>query len=322
MASGANPGRISPRMSLHLPPPDLPPPSPPEKAAKSLPPPTASHSPSPAAPGAPTNPYQASAAPLPKTTQPAPEETAEQISDTMAGLVMDAFTYPVRRGGLSMIGMGAVIIFIASVSTYAGTIGLVACALCWSYIAAYFFEIINHTLTNRSTVPHWPELSNLMEDVWAPGLQMLTVILVSTIPKVLVAVALGDSPAVLGVIFTLSYWRYDDGLLHSFMWLAAMAGWAYFPMAALSVVWHGTLSSALPHRVLPAIIRCMPGYLWCAAAYAGIEILILECKLVTSLLPFGGTFLVMMAIMYGFLAQGRLIGLMSMHYHNRLPWGR
>lgn len=298
-------------MSLNLPPPDLPPPSPSENGVRPSPAPTAPRAL--AHPGALANPYQAPGAPLPKTAKPAPEVTAEEISDSMAGLVMDAFSYPVRRGGFTMIGMGAIIILIASVSYYAGVIGLIACALCWSYIAAYFFEIINHTLSNRSTVPHWPELSNLVDDVWTPGLQLLTVALVSAIPKCVTFVVF---------VWLSSSEEPKQGLFQSLMWLADAAGWAYFPMAALSIVWHGTIGSALPHRVLPAIVSCMPGYLWCVAAYAAVQILIDDFSVVTRLLPFGSTFLVMMAIMYGFLAQGRLIGLMSMHYHDRLPWGR
>jgi hypothetical protein len=92
-------------------------------------------------------------------------------------------------------------------------------------------------------------------------------------------------------------------------------------MATLAVICHGTIWAALPHRVLPALCRCMPGYLMCAAAFAVAEMLRTWTGDAVEMNFFLSWALSWLVLVYVLLAQARLTGLIYLRYRRQIGWG-
>jgi hypothetical protein len=281
---------------MNLPPPDLPVPSPqPERERVA----TAS-----ALAVAPLNPYAPPVAALPGK---ADEETnVFEVSESLMGLIKESFAYPVRRGGWGMLGVSAVIVFLISIAGFVPLVGLVVTLGGAAYVAAYYFEIVAHTVHGKAEVPPWPDLSSYWDDIIIPGVQMLGIFLISSLP-----------------LFA-ALWLFPEDksdLYAPMVLLASVLKWLYFPMATLAVICHGSAWAALPHRVVPALIRCLPGYLVCAGAFALADLVQWLGSAAMGMVPVLGWFLPWVAFMYVMIVQARLTGLIFLRYQERLPWG-
>ena len=96
--------------------------------------------------------------------------------------------------------------------------------------------------------------------------------------------------------------------------------WMYLPMATLSVVYHGTFSAAFPHRVIPAIAKCMPGYLLGVGALAGGEALQELLTVPFSAIPYIGLAIPFLIYFYSLVVQARLTGTLYLRYQDRIGW--
>ena len=284
---------------MKLPPPDLPPPS--------LPTPSANPSPTPplsAAPAVeqPLNPYAPPVSAL--KVEDSTEPDLEFASGAWSRVVREALAYPMRPQNLMGLVVAAVVVSLVSITKFAPLVGIPVFLGGLSYIAAYYFQIVELTINGRSDMPDWPDWSSYWDDFVIPGFQMLVISILSYLPLFVSLMCLDKEQAGL-VAFSEIF-----GML-----FAA----AYFPMATLGVVCSGSVAGAMPHRVIPAILRCLPGYLLCVGLFVMVEI-------VRSLSGFGsGLSLPWMLVIgfvgiYGMFVQARLTGMIYLRSSEKLPW--
>lgn len=227
------------------------------------------------------------------------------LSQSLRGILSDSLMYPIKRGNRSSLVLAASVVLVISFAAFAPIFGLVATIGGLSYLASYYFEIIHHTIRGKTDVPAWPDLSDYWDDLVIPGVHMAGITLFSYLPLIL------------------AWWfASDDALFQGLLSLGA--GYVYvaifFPMATLAVVCTGSLVSALPHHVLPAILHCLPGYWLCAVLFGvaefgrgGLASLFLGVPILGFLLPW-------LLAVYAMFVQARLTGLIYLRYSERLPW--
>lgn len=108
---------------------------------------------------------------------------------------LDIATYSFRGNGKYVLFFGAIISVLTDIVSFAGgLISLIAAVLLSGYICAVFFDIINSTATGNNEAPDFPDVSNVMEDVFEPFIHVFAVLLVSFGPW-------------------LAYWFFSDELL-------------------------------------------------------------------------------------------------------------
>lgn len=234
-------------MNSSLPPPSLPPPSLPAVPPPDIPPPDAACA---------TNqaPAPVTSVGIPpvagkKKAEPAPEEPAAALDDSqplaewLVAAVRDCVIYPWRKSGWAILIPGAIFSVILSIAAFAPVLGFLPLVFIMGYAAAYFFEIVGTTIGGKNELPEWPGAQNFIEDIVRPALQLIALSLISFLPSLLWAFLRSEKspPSVI-----------SDMLF--------LAGCVYHPMACIAVVLTGSINSALPHRVVPAIIRAAPAY--------------------------------------------------------------
>src|SRR5690606_21456315 len=94
----------------------------------------------------------------------------------------------------------------------------------------------------------------------------------------------------------------------------------YFPMAVLATQAFGGVGAALPHVVIPAIIKALPGYLLALAALILVFVICALAQDFIAKVPFIGWFVSSAVALYGLMFQGRLIGLIYVAKQDRLGW--
>ncbi|HYF37188.1 MAG TPA: hypothetical protein VD994_17945 [Prosthecobacter sp.] len=292
---------------MNLPPPDLPEPNLPPPAKE-----TALETVEAPVVRDPDNPY----APPLAAVEVGPKEKRDvyAVSESFRGLIREAFAFPLRPSGLGAMVIGIVVMAIMGVAAApiilaprlllpVGAIALPVVLVGCAYLGAYYLEIINRTLNGGDDASPWPGFGHLWDDVLMPGVQMLGILVMSGGVQIAALINAGG-----------------DGKGEPFFWLGAVVKWGYLPLATLAVVCHGSVWAALPHRVLPALVRCLPGYLVCAGAFAAAEILQAVFSELLGMIPILGWFLPGVVFMYVMLVQARLTGLIYWRYQERMPW--
>jgi hypothetical protein len=107
----------------------------------------------------------------------------------------------------------------------------------------------------------------------------------------------------------------ETGWLHH---LDALVFWLYLPMAVLGVIFHGSLSGAMPWRVLPAIFRCWRVYVPGAACMWAVHDVVSELQDFAVKVPYLGYLLVGMLMLCLLVMQARLTGCFGAHYAHRI----
>ena len=212
-------------------------------------------------------------------------------------LVKDAFPYPFRGGGLSMLIVGGVLGAISDLVSLAPLLGFFGSMVILGYFIGIYFQIIQSTATGATEAPEYPEVSNIIEDLVYPVLQVIVVAFVSFIPLIL-TVAFTDLSPVPGIVL----------------------GIAYFPMAMMAVVVLGELRAANPAFVIRSIVSA-GGVYWVAVA----SLLVLYCveSLVLELLGKSfiiGSLIVAFLGMYSLMVNGRILGLIYREREEELGW--
>lgn len=234
------------------------------------------------------------------------EPTVELDPDSMGSLLRDALTYPWRRDGWMIVIPGAVMAGILTIASYASLLGTISVILGACYFAAYYFDVIETTLTGRDHPPEWPAISDFIDDILRPGIRMVGVALLSTMPLIIIAAMGGDNT--------------DETSRRFGLLIGYLIYWAYLPMATLATVYNGTLSAALPHRVIPAIASSMPGYLLGVGALAAGELIQQSLSAVLGAIPIIGIFIPFLIYFYALVVQARLTGTLFLRYQNRIGW--
>jgi hypothetical protein len=219
----------------------------------------------------------------------------------------DALSYPIRRGGWIMIVIGALlsaIIDAVKSSPMIGIVGLVVAIAGMGYFGAFYLDIVSTTMVEQDNVPDWPSFNNYWDDIFAPFLRLLSLVVISF------------GPAFAFTFFADPTARWSQ----SAFWGLIAYGCLYFPMSVLAVQAFGGLGAALPHVVFPGLARAMPNYL---VAVVGLVIVYVALKFGQAYaadVPYVGWFLAAAVSIYVLMFQGRLIGLIYLDKRDALGW--
>lgn len=235
-------------------------------------------------------------------------EEVEPTLETYPQLLLDALSYPWRRGGAFILVPGAFLALAFSISAYAPVVGLASMGIGACYFAAFYLQIVETTIAGQHRVPDWPSLGDFYDDLIRPGLQMAVVFIMST---------LVFASAAWGLISMIAFedeetqWKLLRGL-------SELVYGFYIPMGVLGLVLHGHAGGALPHRVIPAIIRCMPGYLIGVGSLTLISVLTNLLHDWVRQIPLAGVLLGWLLTICLMVMQGRLTGTLGLRFARRI----
>lgn len=235
-------------------------------------------------------------------------EDLDPVLDTYPQLLLDAVTYPWRRGGAYILIPGAFLALAFSISAWAPLFGLASTGIGACYFAAFYLQIVETTIAGQHRVPDWPSFGDLYDDLIRPGLQMAVAFLMSTL---VFAAAAWAVTSVVTFANDEAGWKVLRGL-------SELVYGFYVPMAVLGLVLHGHAGGALPHRVIPAIIRCMPGYLIGIASLTAISLLVTSLQKIADLIPYAGALLGWLLTICLMVMQGRLTGTLGLRFARRI----
>lgn len=204
----------------------------------------------------------------------------------------DALTYPIRGNGRYLLITGAVMVALFNLASGAILIGGIASLFAAAYLNAYYFDIVETTVSGRDEAPDWPDASDILNDFLLPMLRMWFTLIISFSPLLLQLYFSDES----------SGWGVGD-------WILLLVGAVYFPMAILNIIISNEWAAALPHQVVPRIIKAMPGYLGLTALLLASVVGAFLVNLALGRVPFVGGLLTAGAGLFFAMAQARLAGL-------------
>lgn len=219
-------------------------------------------------------------------------------------MYIDALTYPIRRSGWIMILVGAIFSVILDVLQFAPFVGVIAAVFSAGYFGAFYLDIIGTTMGGKNELPEWPNFSSFMDDILRPFFRLVGLGILSFAPTAAVAMLMDEKAA-------------------SFLPTMAAAvafGCCYFPMAVLATQAFGSFGAALPHVVLPAVIKALPGYLLALGALVLVLVVCTFAQNFVGSVPYVGWFLTSAVALYGLMFQARLIGLIYVSKQEKLGW--
>ena len=241
----------------------------------------------------------------PKTRLP---EVVEPRLETYPQLLLDALTYPWRRGGAFILVPGAFLALAFSISAYAPVVGLASMGIGACYFAAFYLQIVETTIAGQHRVPDWPSFSDFYDDLIRPGLQMAVVFVMSSLVFA----------AAVWLITSVVTFADDEAAFKTLRGIAEVVFGAYVPMAVLGLVFHGHAGGAMPHRVIPAIFRCMPGYLIGMGGLTLISVLTNALHEVVRIIPLAGILLGWLLTICLMVMQARLTGTLGLRFARRI----
>ncbi len=217
-------------------------------------------------------------------------------------MIFDALFYPLKGSGWIMILLGTILSLIFHIGSYAPFLGIPVAFFGGGYFTAFFFEIITSTVNRESDCADWPSISSPWE-LLSPILRLNGALLVSALPA-------------------LAYlWLHQNVSKPGPELLAWVGvGCFYFPMAILGIIQFGGLSGVLPHLVLPAIFRCLPGYLFAMVALALVSVLPICAEEWAKGIRYWHWVIIPALSLYSLMAQARFIGLLYLKYEDRIGW--
>ena len=219
----------------------------------------------------------------------------------------DALSYPVRHNGWIMIVIGAifsVVLEIFQKYQFSALIGLAVALFGAGYFGAFYLDIVTTTMEGEKVVPDWPDITSFWDDLMIPLLRLAGLLILSFGPALAVLI-FGDPEA---------SW-YLPAIL-----AAIVYGCFYFPMSVLAAQALGGLGAALPHIVLPAVVKALPGYIVALGALGLVLIMSKYAQVIAAHIPYIGWLLTSALALYGMMFQGRLIGLIYVAKRAKLGW--
>lgn len=218
-------------------------------------------------------------------------------------MFLDAISYPIRGSGWIMILIGAIFSVILNLLQLAPLVGIAVALFSAGYFGAFYLDIIGTTMTDRDEVPDWPSFSSFIDDIVSPFIRLAGLVFISFLPALALLFANQKAPWFIFAILA-----------------AVVYGCFYFPMAVLAAQAFGNLGAALPHIVLPALFRAMPGYLLTVVALAVGFVVCAVAQDFTADIPYIGWFITAAIALYSLMFQGRLIGLIYRTGSDKLGW--
>jgi hypothetical protein len=200
--------------------------------------------------------------------------------------------------------IGAVFAVVLDLFQFAPVVGLAVSLFAMGYFGSYYLSIVGTTMTDGDTLPDWPSFTDFSDDILHPFLRLAGLLLLSFGP-VLACVFLVEESA-------RHYWPLMAGAL---LW-----GCVYFPMAVVASSAFGSVVAALPHIVLPAIVRSLPAYAGAVVALVLVFILSAAGQELATRIPYAGWLIAAAVWLYSLMFQARLIGLIYRFNQKRLGW--
>ncbi len=155
-----------------------------------------------------------------------------------------ALIYPFQGSGVMLLIAGTAFFYLL------GTLPLLGMLLT-GYMFSYAKSIISTTAQGRGDLPDWPDFSNWMEDMLAPLLQLLALLVLFFGPAVIIAA-----------------WHPGTKMQAAASFLAAMAFGAFFaPMGILALAMFDSLAALNPIALAWSILRVPMHYLVAAALF-------------------------------------------------------
>lgn len=203
-----------------------------------------------------------------------------------------------------MILIGAVFSVIIDFFQFVPIFGFVVGVFGAGFFGAFYLDIVNATMTYHDEMPDWPSVSDFFSDILSPFLRLILLALISFAPLMALAfVPDRETPWFLYAVLA-----------------SVIYGCLYFPMGVLAAQSFGSVGAALPHIVLPAIFRALPGYLPGAGALVFGFLISAFAQNFSSEIPFVGWFFTALIALYSLMFQGRLIGLIYREKREALGW--
>ncbi|MCP5558886.1 MAG: hypothetical protein H7A55_14155 [Verrucomicrobiaceae bacterium] len=219
-------------------------------------------------------------------------------------ILIDALRYPLTHIGwlLVIVGAASAGFGVLSLKVLSVRLVLILMALVGVVVRVYF-SIIENTLTGWGQEA-WQGAGLRFDDLWDSLGNVIGIAFVAWLPT--------------GAIF---YWMAPhQPLREELVTLTSALGCEYFCMGLMALIALGSFTEALPHRVIPAILRCGPAYM---LAGAGLMLIPVGIRLVASLVPEGG-FGAWMAVAaaggYFLMAHARLVGRIYLANRERVGW--
>jgi hypothetical protein len=219
-------------------------------------------------------------------------------------MFLDALTYPIRRSGWIMIIAGAIFSLLLDFLQFAPLFGLLALIFSAGYFGSFYLDMIRSTMDGRDEVPDWPSFTNFWDDILLPFAKIVA----------LVVIAFGPLIALFFIANRKADW------FETAFWAAVAWGCFYFPMAVLAEQGLGGIGTALPHVVLPAIFRSLPGYALAVVTLVIAVVALHFGQKYAAALPYIGWFLTAAVSLYALMFQARLIGLIYREKRDVLGW--
>lgn len=218
--------------------------------------------------------------------------------------ILDTLCYPLRGNGGILILTGAILL--AALSLFLGIprLGFLIELFIFGYFGAHFIEVINSTVQGRDEPPDWPAVTDIAEDIVAPLVRLLGLLLISFGPLAMVRYFVAEMGG-----------GYRAGMIGAGLWAAI-----YFPMSLIAVTVTDQLAAASPHIVLPAIGRSLPGYLLNVVYLVGVWVGLTGIQWTASQIPYLGLLLAKLTWLYGLILLSRGIGLIYREQRDRLEW--
>ena len=219
-------------------------------------------------------------------------------------MFLDALSYPIRQSGWIMILLGAIFSAILGFMQGVPLFGIPVAIFSAGYFGAFYLSIIETTIGGRETLPEWPSFTSFIDDVLMPFARLFGLVLISFAP-----------------LIAISFFGSEDEI---WFWPAVIGcllfGCIYFPMAVVASLAFGNIIAALPHVVVPGIIKASPLYLGAVGSLILVLVISGLIEAVASKVPYAGVFLATAAGLYFMMFQGRMIGLTYERKREELGW--
>jgi hypothetical protein len=196
----------------------------------------------------------------------------------------------------------AVISLLMAIGSALPLAGLPVAIVCAVYLGSYFYRIIHHTLAGDEVLPAWPKLNEPLEDLLRPGVRIASAQLFS---HALVLLAYLNAHPIKGVNLP-------------FLFIGMLVACAYFPPAAMMIVFQERFGAIWPHIVIPAFRRTLPAMQWAvglciASSFAGYLLSHIPVlgQFISSFVGFGISLIV--ARMLGMIAAQHRKALVELH---------
>jgi len=176
------------------------------------------------------------------------------------------------------------------------------------YLFSFLKNIIACTAQGDDRMPDWPELTQWKEDIVSPMFQFLVISVVCFGPA-------------LAAYFAMDWWFDVD--YPWLVWLVALAGCVYFPMAFLGVAILDTLTAVHPLFVVGSILRVPREYAVAVLVFGGLLLFrwlsetLLQSLLKIPLVPALTSDLLSIGLL---MVEARILGLLYLAHKDDLGW--